>query len=125
MNTEAPTETIRADDFVEYFLFPALNPSSGIDSGSNNNVSDSLEEIRTQIVEESNQFIGNYIWHKDSFQLIVKSENLKLTNDNDDEGKLCDKNALCSISLMVFFLDYRRIAAPFAWHHFLWREHSR
>lgn len=126
MTTKAPTEIIRADDFVEYFLFPALNPSSDIDSG-NNNVTDSLEEIRTQIVEESNQFIGNYIWHKDPFQLIVKSENLKLTNDNDEEGKYCDNKVLCSISFMLFFFGAisRRIAAPFAWHHFLWRKYSR
>lgn len=85
MSTKAPTETIRADDFVEYFLFPDLNQSNGTDSG-NNNVSDSLEQIRAQILEESNKLIGGYIWHKDPFQLIVKSENLKLTNDNDEEG---------------------------------------
>lgn len=83
-----PTEIIRADDFVEYFLFPDLNESNGIDSG-NNNVSDALEQIRKQIVDESIKFIGNYIWHKDPFQLIVKSKNLKLTNENDEEGKLC------------------------------------
>lgn len=82
---KAPTETIRADDFVEYFLFPDLSQSNGIDSG-NNNASDSLEQIRTRITEESNKFIGDYIWHKDRFQLIVKSDNLKLTNDNDEEG---------------------------------------
>lgn len=85
MSTKAATETIRADDFVEYFLFPDLKQSNSIDSG-NNNVSDSLEQLRTQIVDESNKFVGNYIWHKDPFQLIVKTENLKLTNDNDEDG---------------------------------------
>lgn len=87
MSTKAPTEIIRADDFVEYFLFPELSQLDSIDSG-NNNVSESLEQIRIRIVEESNKFIGNYIWHKDPFQLIVKSDNLKLANDNDEEGKL-------------------------------------
>lgn len=85
MSAKAPTETIRADDFVEYFLFPDLSHANG-----NNNVSDSLEQIRARITEESNKFIGNYIWHKDRFQLIVKSDNLKLTNDNDEEGELCE-----------------------------------
>lgn len=86
MSVNAVTETIRADDFVEYFLFPDLNQLDGIDS-DNNNLSDALERIRTQIFGAANNFIGNYIWHKDPFQLIVKSDNLKLTNDNDEEGK--------------------------------------
>lgn len=86
MSVEQCTETIRADDFVEYFLFPDLKQTAGID-GDSNNVSDSLERIRTQIIAEAEKFVGNYIWHKDPFQLIVNATNLKLTNDNDEEGK--------------------------------------
>lgn len=55
-------EDVRAEDFVEYFLFP-----------KHNSVSSALEEINKKV----SSYVKDYIWHKDPFFLkkVEVSEN--------------------------------------------------
>lgn len=57
-------ETVRADDFVEYFIFPVKDgPSS----------SDKLVDLLNKILAFSTPIIENYIWHKDEFNLCTNA----------------------------------------------------
>lgn len=81
MSLREPIETIRAEDFVEYFLFPSSGTNIDEDE------TDYLEKILRDVNEEAKKFIGDYIWQRDSFQLIVKPKATKYLNENSDEGK--------------------------------------
>lgn len=83
MDPNRATETIRADDFVEYFLFPSLEelPGNEPDEKLNNFLADVNNCVR--------RFIGDYIWHKEPFQLITRTpETMKLFADHDPDGNL-------------------------------------
>lgn len=78
----AATETIRADDFVEYFLFPELEQLQGNDSEQK------LANLLVDVNECVRKFIGDYIWHKEPFQLITRTpETMKMFADYDETGK--------------------------------------
>jgi SGT1 protein len=55
-------EDVRAEDFVEYFIFP-----------NHNSVSSALDEINKKV----SSYVKDYIWHKDPFFLkkVEGSEN--------------------------------------------------
>lgn len=61
------TELIRADDFVEYFLFPSLNECNG------NTVHDKLVNFLHDVNEIVEKFTVDYIWHKEPFQLVART----------------------------------------------------
>lgn len=53
-------ETVRTEDYVEYFLFPIdYNPPSD----------EKLQEIYNKIFSFITPFTNNYIWQKDEFNL--------------------------------------------------------
>lgn len=75
-------ETIRSDDFIEYFLFPPALSGQATDDDER----DMLVKLLQQVDEISNKFTASYIWHKDSFNLKVRTRNshlLKTENDSD------------------------------------------
>lgn len=77
------TEVIRADDFVEYFLFPSLDQLNG------NDIDEKLEKFLHEINEFVRNFTKNYIWHKEPFQLITRtSETTKLFIEAKNDGEL-------------------------------------
>lgn len=77
------TEVIRADDFVEYFLFPSLDELAG------NNVEEKLDNFLREINECAQQFTVDYIWHKEPFQLVVRTPNTsKLFHTSSMQGIL-------------------------------------
>lgn len=83
MDPNRATETIRADDFVEYFLFPSLDelPDTEIDNKLTKFLADVNECVR--------KFVGDYIWHKEPFQLITRTpETMKLFADDDTDGNV-------------------------------------
>lgn len=81
MDIKKGTEVIRADDFVEYFLFPSLDALSG------NNADEKLDNFLREINECVQQFTVDYIWHKEPFQLVVRTPNtLKLLNASTMQG---------------------------------------
>lgn len=55
-------EDVRAEDFVEYFLFP-----------KHNSISSALDEVNKKV----SSYVKDYIWHKDPFFLkkVESSEN--------------------------------------------------
>lgn len=81
MDAKKGTEVIRADDFVEYFLFPSLDELSG------NNAEEKLDNFLREINECVQQFTVDYIWHKEPFQLVVRTPNTsKLFNASSMQG---------------------------------------
>lgn len=81
MEAKGGTEVIRADDFVEYFLFPAIDDLNG------NSTVEKLENFLAEINECVQKFTVDYIWHKEPFQLVVRTpETVKLFNENTVEG---------------------------------------
>lgn len=83
-NTKAaPLQTVRSDDFIEYFLFPNLN---GTESSQND---DNLQTICEQIQKIATKYCESYIWHKDSFSCTARFGNANLLTENqlDDCGK--------------------------------------
>lgn len=67
MEAKKGTEVIRADDFVEYSLFPSLDELSG------NNADEKLENFLREVNESVQKFTIDYIWHKEPFQLVVRT----------------------------------------------------
>lgn len=53
-------ETVRLDDFVEYFIYLNKDDES---------TPDRLQDIRRIIFSSYTPLIENYIWHKDEFSL--------------------------------------------------------
>lgn len=81
MAAKKETEVIRADDFVEYFLFPSLNEING------NNVHDKLDIFLNDVNEIVKKFTVDYIWHKEPFQLIARTpQTSKVFNDSHTTG---------------------------------------
>lgn len=93
-NVGSPLETVRTDDFVEYYLFPDL---SQIETGKD----DYLQSICEQIQQIATKSYGNYIWHKDSFRVTPRYGNANLLTENqlDDCGNsIFLKNAFIGFS---------------------------
>lgn len=84
LNTKAALQTVRSDDFIEYFLFPNIN---GIDSSQND---DNLQTICEQIQQIATKYSESYIWHKDSFSCTPRFGNANLLTENqlDDCGNI-------------------------------------
>lgn len=81
MSVKPLFDNIRADDFVEYYLFPNLELNNGIKKD---------EEFLAKYLQEINksvkEFTKDYIWHKEPFQLFVHNSNINILS-KDDENK--------------------------------------
>lgn len=84
MSANPSTETIRADDFVEYFLFPDT-------SANGENAEEFLNTFLNDVSNSIKSFVENYIWHKDAFRLIARWGNSNLLNENvsENDGEFC------------------------------------
>lgn len=73
----ANLEFVREDDYVEYFLFPKLNEIDNIEESTveEQEVRKQLEEIQGQCMKYVEKLIKErqYIWHKDEFQLRIRT----------------------------------------------------
>jgi hypothetical protein len=81
----SPLETLREDDFVEYFLFPNIKACDI----QLENEEDQLTIVQQKIQEIYKTFSKNYIWHRDSFNVHPRYKNFNLLNqhENGDSGK--------------------------------------
>lgn len=74
-------ETVREDDFVEYYLFPLIE--------SNNE--EIQEKILNDILEKANEIINkhttNFLWHKDGFKLCARTAFFNKLMTADEKGK--------------------------------------
>lgn len=66
MASQAATEFIREEDFVEYFLYPEFT------------IQESLESLLQDINAFVDEFSRPYIWHKDRFHLKIRDQNDEL-----------------------------------------------
>lgn len=83
MDAKRGIEVIRADDFVEYFLFPSLDQIQG------NSTTEKLENFQHSVNDSVQKFTADYIWHKEPFQLVIRTpETSRLFNESNIEGEL-------------------------------------
>lgn len=78
-----PLKTVRAEDFVEYFIFPVVQCSETAPGNVEGAV---LDKTIQRIEAVSNKFCKNYIWHKDAFRVSARygNSNLLIENSNLD-----------------------------------------
>lgn len=114
MDTKSGTEVIRADDFVEYFLFPSLDDLSG------NNTLNKLENFQRDVNECVRKFTVDYIWHKEPFQLVVRTpETAKhFVNGNIIESR---RLQLTQLSINRLSLDAMKIIHLKLFFYFFFR----
>lgn len=81
-----PLETVRTEDYIEYYLFPDLK--------SNLPVEKVLQTMIQQINTIADRFCEKYIWHKDSFRVTPRYSNASLLIENqlDNCGVYCLAN---------------------------------
>jgi hypothetical protein len=60
-------ESVREDDFVEYYLFPP------IDSRDEKDQEIALNRVLTQANRITEKYTQRYLWHKDEFKLTVRT----------------------------------------------------
>lgn len=89
-------EDVRAEDFVEYFLFP-----------KHKSISSALDEVNKKV----SSYVKDYIWHKDPFFL-------KKVESSENNGIKLNKNVFNFITLRSIF--FRVGHSTFAWHHSFW-----
>lgn len=82
MSLNQATETIRADDYVEYYLFPDLSTVNGFQDNEEHFLRAFMDKINDSIKEH----VKNYIWHKDPFLLIPRWGNSNLLNEEQSEN---------------------------------------
>uniref|UniRef100_A0A1B0BVC2 Uncharacterized protein n=1 Tax=Glossina palpalis gambiensis TaxID=67801 RepID=A0A1B0BVC2_9MUSC len=88
---DANLEFVREDDYVEYFLFPELiGTPSNIDDESMEDVRKQLENIKDNYMALVGNLIKEhkYIWHKDEFQLLVRTCSKQELLLNDEVTKM-------------------------------------
>uniref|UniRef100_A0A1A9W5S2 Uncharacterized protein n=1 Tax=Glossina brevipalpis TaxID=37001 RepID=A0A1A9W5S2_9MUSC len=84
---DSNVEFVREEDYVEYFLFPQLTEKcSNTDDESLGEVRKELENTRESYMELVGKLVNErkYIWHKDEFELLVRTcskEELLLNNE--------------------------------------------
>ncbi|TMW41776.1 hypothetical protein DOY81_013144, partial [Sarcophaga bullata] len=69
-------EFVREDDYVEYFIFPQLDKVSQSDESEwEQELYKQLEDVRGQCMKLAEKLIKErqYIWHKDEFQLRIRT----------------------------------------------------
>lgn len=85
MSTQSniPLESVRAEDFVEYFLFP------GAHSPDNNSIEEDLGTVSDRINQIAAEYCANYIWHKDGFRVAPRFGNAHLLIEHplDNSGE--------------------------------------
>ncbi|KAG4077447.1 hypothetical protein HA402_002874 [Bradysia odoriphaga] len=79
--TTVPLETVRAEDYVEYYLFPDLKSSLPVESV--------LQTVIQQINTIADRFCEKYIWHKDGFRVTPRYGNAALLIENQLDN--CDE----------------------------------
>lgn len=73
-------ESVREEDFVEYFLFPEINTNENQLNFNDNELNKLLHNINN-IIE---LYSVNYIWHKDSFKVTPRFQKQNLLFENNE-----------------------------------------
>lgn len=69
MTTKSVLQSVREDDFVEYWLFPTGFDRKDV---SLENCETQLEEVRAEVNKLAKDYCRRYIWHRDGFKVTVR-----------------------------------------------------
>lgn len=94
-------ETVRDDDFVEYFLF--VRPDNNeIDKEE---IEQHIKCLNAKVLEFVNRLSDQFIWHKDQFNLIprfcLSAELQKSFSDSSDGNE-------CYLSIIIHWLNIKK-----------------
>lgn len=92
--TSIPLETVRTEDYIEYYLFPDLKSSLPVESV--------LDTVIQQIKTIADRFCEKYIWHKDSFRVTPRYSNASLLIENQLDN--CGVYCVCIMLLLLLSL---------------------
>lgn len=76
-------ETVREDDFVQYFIFPKI-------TGNNENEESShvsLNSYLSKVTDVINKYSSDYLWHKDSFNIVPRTAKTQILADEEFNSK--------------------------------------
>ncbi|XP_055843533.1 protein ecdysoneless [Episyrphus balteatus] len=90
--TSANLEFVREEDFVEYFIFPPPPPATTTTTtpnkdNSNNEEETHLEILLQKIKSQVDQISQDYIWHKDEFNLTIRTEAHESLREEENNEK--------------------------------------
>lgn len=76
-------ETVREEDFIEYFVFPSILDNDTADK------SETLKSVLSEIQSVFKKYGSNYIWQKDEINLIPRSSSDLLAVENNAGRFMC------------------------------------
>jgi hypothetical protein len=88
-------ESVREDDFVEYYLFPFETEDI---INANEDKQEDVKVALSQVESIIRKYSQNYIWHKDSFRVGAP---LSLSSEQNDRGM----QFISSDSLITNFIN--------------------
>lgn len=94
---DGPLETVRDEDFVEYFLFFRKEDKDG----DAEELVKHTNRLNTEVLELVDRLSDQYIWHKDRFNLIPRfcpSAELRQSFPDTSDGNYCDLSRLSTLS---------------------------
>lgn len=90
-------QTVREDDFVEYYLFPHIESK---DVKEQENILSSILAKANKVI---NKYTTNFLWHKDEFKLSARTS---IYNTFKNVEEIDGKRILESIIFNQFFMEY-------------------
>jgi hypothetical protein len=75
-------ENFRAEDFVEFYLFPDINPENN-EVESKDKV---LDDLLSQVNEIASAYCSNYIFHKDPFKIHKNENSIHFLIDQENDN---------------------------------------
>ncbi|CRL06956.1 CLUMA_CG019947, isoform A [Clunio marinus] len=72
-------EIVRNEDFIEYFLFPNIDPDNEVEEDK------ILNDTLNQVIEISNNYTKKFIWHKDGVNFCARNRHSHLLNHENKE----------------------------------------
>ncbi|XP_060535573.1 protein ecdysoneless [Cylas formicarius] len=75
-------QLVRADDFVEYYLFPSIDSRDEKDQETTLNT---VLQKANKIVEK---YAKNYLWHKDAFKLTIRTSHSNYLRHIEDKNDI-------------------------------------
>lgn len=107
-NRRRALETVRAEDYIEYYLFPdvAQTPNANASSSSTEAVADILEQTARRVTEIASQFAAKYIWHKDCFRVTTRFGDTNLLPETVDDNDAHRSAGMCIVLFMEVPIYY-------------------
>lgn len=120
---EKALETVRDDDFVEYFLFVRRDDSAE----DAEELVKRINQLNARVLELVDRMSDQYIWHKDPFNLIPRfSPSAELRQSFSDASNGNRFSIETHSSILIFFFRFSRsVAASSIRSNSFWRQYRR